>query len=114
MRNHSVHLETGRGKRRLVANKIKAVKAPEEYTGNADCDQCGASVYINVMYEETLTSDTKGRDVIRTYMECPQCGAQYNVTVTNRSVRKKLDKVKQLNEEIGAEIVGLYNEYIMK
>ena len=96
MRNHSVHLETGRGKRRLVANKLKKVDLPEEHRGEAQCDQCGGFSNMDVMYEETISSDSRGRDVIRTYMECPLCGAQYVVSVTDRNIRKKLKKIDQL------------------
>lgn len=90
---------------------IRAIPVAEPFGGDATCDKCGVIAHIDTMYEEVLTKDSHGDNVIRRFMECPSCHTRYTTDITSRRMRRKIEQRNKLAAEISHEAVELYKKY---
>ena len=57
------------------------------------CDECKKQFIINIKVQELKNG------VERVYFTCPHCGKEYTSYYTNVLIKRKQDKIKQLQEK---------------
>lgn len=65
------------------------------------CDRCGLEMGEKIeMHIRVIAIDEEKADVLETYFECPMCGKEYTVLVTDRKQRIMIQKRVKIQNEI--------------
>lgn len=71
----------------------------DKATMNIFCEACQKTIE-KVDIKEKKVGESAGCQIMKKYFECPHCGRQYTITVTDREMRLLIQKRQQLQGRI--------------